>query len=141
MIKSSFFFLLCFTFYFFLLPQPCEAARQRARKPRDTSAPLVSRGVRAYVRFRPDRRALLISFSNFGELESGRYELIYEANGVAQGAGGSIILGDTDSKTLVFGTESSGVFNYHNNITNARLSIVSVLKDGTTVLKPFRIRI
>jgi len=123
---------------------PIQAARQRVRKTRKVSTGTtsrVSRGVKAYVRFRPDRQALLIDFSGFDNLNSGRYELVYTADGIPQGAGGSIILGDTGTKTLLFGTCSGGVCHYHRHITNARLSIVSELKDGTTVLKPYRIQL
>lgn len=135
--------LLVFLILFFLslfFPSPAYAARQRTRKPRKKGV-YVSRGVRASVRFRVDRLGLLINFSNFDNLASGRYELVYEANGIPQGAGGSIILGDTSTKELLFGTCSGGVCHFHQNITNARLSITSVLKDDTTVLKPYRIRV
>jgi len=123
-----------------LIPSPVFAARKRIRK-RKKQTVYVSRGVHSRVRFRPDRLGLLINFSNFDNLASGRYELIYESNGITQGAGGSIILGDVGTKELLFGTCSGGVCRFHENITNARLSIVSVLKDGTTVLKPYRIKV
>lgn len=138
-IKKLIFLFFVFGFLFLLTTQ-VKALVKRVRKPR-TGSVVVSRGVNAYVRFRPDRLALLIDFSNFDNLESGSYQLIYETNGVQQGAGGSIILGDTSTKTLLFGTCSANVCTYHSNITNARLSITSVLKDGTTVLKPYRIRV
>ena len=133
-------FLLLSAFIYFYLPSPIYAARKRARKPKPKTV-YVSRGVKSSVRFRPDRLGLFLTFSNFDNLTSGRYELIYESNGITQGAGGSIIIGDTGTKELIFGTASGGVFNYHTNLTNARLSIVSVLKDGTTVLKPYRIKV
>jgi hypothetical protein len=125
----------------FLLTAPTlvSAAKKRVRK---TTAPSYTpRGVQSQVRFRPDRLGILINFSNFDNLESGSYELVYEANGVAQAAGGSIILGDTSTKELLFATCSGGVCNFHENITNARLSITSKLKDGTTVLKPYRLKV
>jgi len=122
------------------LPSSCYAARKRIRKPKKPTV-YVSQGVHSRVRFRPDRLGLLINFSDFANLSSGRYELIYESNGITQGAGGTIILDDTNTKEILFGTCSGGVCNFHENITNARLSIISVLKDGTTVLKPYRIRV
>jgi hypothetical protein len=140
MMKFKLLFLLSSTLIYFSLPASVFAARQRSRKPSEPTV-YVSRGVSSRVRFRPDRLGLVINFSNFDNLASGRYELIYESNGVTQAAGGSIILGDTTSKELLFGTCSGGVCRWHENITNARLSIVSVLKDGTTVLKPYRIRV
>jgi len=137
----KYFFLITAIFFFigFWLLSPVLAARKRTRKVQKST--YVPQGVRAYVRFRADRRGLLINFSDFSNLESGRYELIYESNGVTQGAGGTIILGDTDTKQLLFGTCSGNVCNFHPNITNARLSIYSNLKNGTTVLKPYRLKV
>lgn len=134
-------FLILLFIFFLFSPNPVYAARKRVRKPKKNTGTYVSQGVLSRVRFRPGRLGLVISFSNFSNLSSGRYELIYESNGVTQGAGGSILLGDTSPKEVLFGTCSGGVCNFHNNVTNARLSIISVLKDGTTVLKPYRIRV
>ena len=128
--------------FFFFGAKPTLAARQRVRKPRQApAAGYAPRGVGVSVSFRADRRALLITFSNFGNVESGTYQLVYTANGIQQGAGGSIMMGDSGTKTLLFGTCSGGVCTYHNNIVNARLSIYSKLKNGQTALKPFRIRV
>lgn len=139
LMKLKFSFLILLLAIVFFLISPCYARRKRVRKPRKRKA-YVSRGVHAQVRFRPDKLGLLINFSHFDNLASGRYELVYETNGIPQGVGGSIILGDTSTKELLFGTCSGNVCNFHKNITNARLSIISVLKNGTTILKPYRIR-
>ena len=129
---------------FLVLPvRSAYALRKRERKSPSSGqqTAYVSRGVGVRVRLRPDRLGLQMNFSNFENLESGTYELVYETNGVTQGAGGTIILGDTSTKELLFATCSHGVCRFHENITNARLSITSRLKNGQTVLKPFRIRI
>ncbi len=144
--KLKIFLLIFISLCFLSLLQPdkVEAARTRTRKSKQSSAPVQSysyQGVRVSVRFRPDRLGILLNFSNFDNLESGSYEIIYNANGIPQGAGGSIILGDTDTKELLFATCSGGVCNFHENITNARLSIISRLKNGQTVLKPFILRV
>jgi len=139
--------LILLTFFVCLVwvgfqPNPVLAARQRARKPNvGGSAAYAARGVGVSVRFRPDRLGLVLSFFNFDNIESGTYELVYNSNGVTQGAGGMIILGDTSAKELLFATCSHGVCRFHEGITDARLSIVSKLKGGQTVLKPFRIRV
>lgn len=136
---------LVFAFLFlFLFPSPGYCLRTRVRKPKKASGSRVSRtsrGVHAQVRFRPDRQGLLIDFSNFANLESVSYELVYNAGGLSQGVGGIVTIDDTGTKNLFFGTCSSGVCTPHRNITNARLSIRSVLKDGTVILKPFRIKV
>lgn len=125
-----------------VLPSPVHAARTRVRKARDTGpAVYVSQGVGVSVRFRPDRLGIQMNFSNFDTIESGSYSLVYDSNGVTQQAGGSIIIGDTDTKELLFATCSHGVCRFHENITNARLSVTSTLKNGQSVLKPFRLRV
>ena len=126
-----------------VFPASAQAARTRARKVRDTGSQvaLVSQGVGVSVRFRPDRLGIQLNFSNFDAIESGSYSLIYDANGVTQQAGGSIMIGDTDTKELLFATCSHAVCTFHENITNARLSITSRLKNGQSVLKPFRLRV
>lgn len=126
-----------------LLTAKTQALRKRVRKPRGggSSGGVVSRGVTSQVRLRTDRQALLVNFSNFGNVQSVSYELVYDANGVGQGVAGDIPLGDTDTKTLLFGTCSAGVCTYHQNINNMRLSIISILNSGVRVLKPYRIRV
>lgn len=116
------------------------AAKKRSRKVSQVFS-YVPKGVQSRVKFRADRLGVLINFSNFDNLESGSYELVYDSNGVTQAAGGSIILGDTSTKEILFATCSGGVCHFHDNITNARLSITSRLKDGSTVLKPYRLKV
>lgn len=131
--------------FFALTASPVLAARKRNPKVRQKAPSAItysaSQGVSSKVRFRPDHRALLITFSGFNNIQSGSYELTYTADGVPQGAGGSIILGDTSTKTLLFGTCSGGVCKYHSNITNAKLKITSITKTGQKIIKPYRIRV
>lgn len=132
----------CLFLFVFVLPGYCLRPRVRkSKKSSGSKTSYASRGIKALVRFRPDRKGLLIDFSNFTNIESISYELIYEANGLSQGVGGVAAIGDSETKNLYFGTCSSGVCTPHRNITNARLSIKSVLKDGTVILKPFRIKV
>lgn len=134
-------FLLLSTFLYLNLSNPVLAAKKRVRKPKIAIKSSVSKGVKTSVRLRPDHLGLLMNFSSFDNLKSGRYELIYTGNGIQQGAGGSIILGDSDTKEILFASCSKNVCTWHENIQNMRLSIVSSLKDGTTVLKPYRIKV
>ena len=139
-------FILILTIIFLALTaSPTLAARKRTPKVLQKTPSAItysaSQGVSSKVRFRPDRQALLITFSGFNNIQSGSYELTYTANGVPQGAGGSIILDDTSTKTLLFGTCSGGVCKYHSNITNAKLIITSITKSGQKIVKPYRIRV
>ena len=124
----------------FLLSSPCQAARKRTRKPKAQTA-YVSRGVKCKVGLRSDHLGLLISCYDFTDVASVRYNLVYQSNQVTRGAGGTTQIGDTSAKQLLFGTCSGAVCTFHENISNARLSIVSTLSNGTTVLKPYRIKV
>ena len=137
-------FLLLFFFLFFLIESPAGAAKKRVAKTvvaKTTGTVSASQGIKAWVRLRADRQALLIDFTGFNNIKSGSYELTYTANGIPQGAGGTIILGDTTTKTLLFGTCSSGVCTYHRNISSARLRLTSVLTSGLKVIKNYRIKV
>lgn len=112
------------------------ARRKTARKTRFYGGALSS------VKLRADRRALLVNLSNMGNLVAVSYELTYLANGVSQGVVGSIdpALEPAAFRELLFGTCSAGVCTYHTNISNMRLKIISKLKSGLTIIKPYRIR-
>jgi len=94
------------------------------------------------VKFRGDRRAVILSLSNLGTAKSVSYELQYETNGLTQGAGGSVaISGNTESREILFGSCSSGVCNYDKNIKNAKLTVTTILKSGKKIVKPFRLKV
>lgn len=139
--NNRLFFIILMAVLF--LPTPAIAAKKRvaAKAVSRGTTVSVTNGVKSSVRLQPDHLALLINFSGFDNIQSGSYELVYTANGIGQGAGGSVLLGDTSTKTLLFGTCSKGVCTYHKNITNARLTISSNLKNGQKVIKTYRIKV
>ena len=125
-----------------VITDPVLAAKVRTRKAKSGGAVTYTpKGVGVSVKLRPDHLGLNITFSNFDNIESGTYQLVYNSEGVQQGAGGSVIIGDSSTKEILFATCSKGACRFHENITNMRLSVVSTLKNGQTVLKPFRIRV
>lgn len=99
-----------------------------------------TRGVKASVSFRPDRRGLLINFSGFGNITSVTYTLTYAADGISQGAMGTVTPATAgEQREVLFGTCSHGVCRYHSNIKNARLVIDSKLSSGQIIRKPYKI--
>jgi hypothetical protein len=141
-LKLFFSFLLLSTFIYFYLLSPVHAARQRFRK--QNAGPAVastSRGAKCTVRFRPDRLGLKFTCVTPDDFQSGNYELIYDANGVTQAAGGTILPNNPQTYEVLFGSCSGAVCTFHENIQNARLSIKSTLKNGTRILKPYRLNI
>lgn len=142
--RKLFIFGLIFSFFVF---SPTSVLAVKTRPPRGSSRGALvtrayTRGVRAQVRFRPDRRGLLINFSGFGNIVSITYTLTYTANGIPQGAGGTATPATAgDQREVLFGTCSGGVCRYHTNITNARLVIDSKLSSGLIIRKPYRIKV
>jgi len=129
-----------------LFPSKVEAAKKRLRRRRKRAG--VSRtysrtrGVKTTVRFRPDRRGLILRFIDFGQAVSVTYTLTYQANGIPQGATGKATPATAGQpRELLFGTCSGGVCRYHQNITQARLVIDSRLSSGLIIRKPYRIKI
>jgi hypothetical protein len=81
-------------------------------------------------------------FQNLSGVSKIKYELSYDAKGIAQGAMGSITPGSSsDSRNLYFGTCSKGVCTPHSNITGATLSVQMQLKSGGSYTKLYRIKI
>ena len=101
------------------------------------------RSLRDKVKFRADRRAIIVSFEGLNEVASVSYSLTYRTRGTDQGAGGIIDSksGGTATRELVFGTASNGIFRYDTDISNARLTITTTLKNGLKVVKPFKLKV
>lgn len=101
-----------------------------------------SAGIPASVRYRPDRQGILLSFLNFNGIDSVSYSFTYITNGITQGAGGTITAENnpTSQRELLFGTCSSGVCRYHQNLTSARLTLTAKYTNGRTATKVYRIK-
>lgn len=95
------------------------------------------------VKLRLDRQALLVYFSNLNKARSVSYTLSYQTNGREEGVAGSIdpLSGNSASRSLDFGTCSSGVCRYHANITNMKLEVTIELVSGKKLLRRFRVKV
>lgn len=123
------------------MPTKVEAAKKFI--PKKTSVKrVVSGSIPANVRYRPDRLALLLSFTNFSGIESVSYSFTYDTNGLPQGAGGTITAANnpTTVRELLFGTCSTSVCTYHHNLANARLTLTAKLTNGRTMTKGYRVK-
>lgn len=142
--KKFFIFSLIIFLLMILFSGSALAAKMRLQRGgKETSVRRTyTRGVKASVRFKPDRRGLLINFSGFGNAVSATYTLTYTANGIPQGATGTAIPATAgEQRELLFGTCSAGVCRYHSNIKNAHLVIESKLNSGLIIRKPYRIKV
>lgn len=94
------------------------------------------------AKLRTDRRAVFVTFLNLGNVKQVAYSLTYNANGIDQGAGGTIIQSGQPSiqRELLFATCSKGVCTYHYNITGMTLSVVTTTKFGIKSTKTYRIK-
>ena len=104
-----------------------------------------SRAVVSYSSARLSRstNSIIVTFQNLTNAKRVQYELSYLANGIAQGAMGTITTTGlvSDSRDLYFGTCSHGVCTPHYNITNAILLVTTQLTSGGTNTKRYRIKI
>lgn len=87
--------------------------------------------------------SVILSLYNLNQVNKISYVLSYSANGIPQGAMGSIATsGQTsDSRDLYFGTCSKGVCTPHYNITNANLTVTVNLNSGGSFIKRYRMKI
>ncbi len=142
---SAFRIIILFSIFFFLSPASAFAAKQRVWSTQATTKKTVSTATKPTfsVKFRSDRRAINIYFSNLNTASSTAYELTYNGNGIDQGVVGSTYANEGSSATrlLLFGTCSKVVCTYHKNIQSAQLKITSKLNSGKTYIKTYRIKI
>lgn len=94
------------------------------------------------VKFRSDRKALVLSASSANTASVISYELTYDSNGVAQGVVGAIRpTASTAKAELYFGTCSAGVCRPHTNLSNMKLSVISTLNSGQKIKRSFKVKI
>lgn len=94
------------------------------------------------VKFRPDRNGILLSFANFNGINNVSYSFTYNANGIPQGAGGTISANNnpTSTRELLFGTCSTSVCTYHHNLSDAKLILRAQYSSGRVITKTYRIK-
>lgn len=121
-----------------LIPiQTISAAKKRIRvvAPRGTSY--------SSARLSRATNSIVVTFLNLSKVTKISYELNYTANGIEQGALGSLTPSGqgTDSRDIYFGTCSKGVCTPHYNIKNATLTVTTTFASGGTNIKLYRIKI
>ncbi len=87
--------------------------------------------------------SVIATFLNLDKTKRVEYVLSYTANGLGQGAMGTLTPSgqSTDSRDLYFGTCSKGICTPHYNIRNATLTITTTLTTGATFVKRYRLKI
>lgn len=100
-------------------------------------------GPYASARLRGDRLALVLTVGNLQKATNAVYTFMYQTAGVDQGVSGSLdsSSGNTVTRELLFGTCSSGVCRYHENLTNMKLEVNFELPNGKHLIKRFKVRI
>lgn len=122
-----------------LLPR---AVPQKSQSTSSVSTTSLNRVV-IQVKFRPDRLGIIATFTNLSVASSVSYTLTYNSRGTTQGAGGSIALPASEPivRELLFGTCSHGVCRFDTGITNAQLVVTTTLKNGSRVVKTFKLKV
>lgn len=115
-----------------------------AAKPRVRKVGVPPSGI-AYSRARLSRatNSVVLTFLNLDKVKSVTYTLSYVANGIPQGAVGTLAVSGqtTDSRDLYFGTCSHGVCTPHYNLRNVTVLVTTTLPSGATHTKRYRIRV
>lgn len=136
-------FLVLVALTLFFLANPGTAGAKKVLPTRKSSK-TTSGSVTTSVKFRGDRRAIIVYFSGIPSARSIDYILSYNSRGTTQGAGGSInpaTTANSTSRELLFGTCSHGVCRYDSGITNARLIITISLNSGKKIIRTYRLRV
>ncbi len=125
-----------------MAPSNAHAARLLPRFAPKTVGGAKPHGVTVSVRFRSDRKAIVVSFSNLKDAAAVSYSLSYFSREIEQGEDGivKVDLG-TFKKELIFGTCSSGACRYDTSLSDARFTVTSMLKNGIKVVKTFRLKV
>lgn len=123
----------------FLLPPltPLHALKKRIRAPKVAGISYSS------ARLSRSTNSIVVTLSHLDKTKRVEYVLSYAANGIQQGAMGTLVpMGQlTDSRDLYFGTCSHGVCTPHYNIRNATFTVTTTLTTGATYIKRYRLRI
>lgn len=126
----------------FILPTAVQAKRKLPALKSASAVKSTSSNVTVKVKFRSDRKGVVLNLGNLSAASGVSYDLIYDTRGTTQNAGGAVkISGDTNTAEVIFGTCSAGVCRYDSGITNAKLTVTTTLKNGRKVIKPFRLKV
>ncbi|KKS98187.1 MAG: hypothetical protein UV73_C0003G0129 [Candidatus Gottesmanbacteria bacterium GW2011_GWA2_43_14] len=131
-----------FPIIFLILPSSVSAAKKFVPKSAPSRKTTGTALIPASVKYRSDKRALFLQFTNINNIDSASYSLTYTASGKNEGVGGTISAANDPFKTreLLFGTCSTSVCTYHTGIKNAVLTITARLKNGRQAVKNYRIK-
>lgn len=140
---TKFIFTLVIVLTVFLsLPATVQAKRKLPVLKSASTAKSTSSGVTVKVKFRPDRKGVILNFGNLTAASGVSYDLVYDTRGTTQNAGGAVKISSATANTeVIFGTCSSGVCRYDTGISNAKLQVFITLKNGRKIVKPFRLKV
>lgn len=120
---------------FLLSPTHVFAAKKRVFAPRATSSLTYSS-----AKLSRSTNSIIVTFKNLTRVKRVEYALSYSANGVSQGVMGSFVPGGSSIRDLYFGTCSHGVCTPHYGITNATLTVTTMLTNGARHTKRYIIK-
>ena len=124
------------------LPTPVQAKRKLPSQKTVSAAKSTSANVTVKVKFKSDRKGVILNFGNLTAATGVSYDLIYDTRGTTQNAGGAVKISSTTANTeVIFGTCSAGVCRYDSGISNAKLQVFITLKNGLKIVKPFRLKV
>lgn len=143
--KKVFLALILSFFFFALLPSSAYAKRILPRAVKSSgggSSSVGSGGPGVGVKFRGDRLAIDVNFSNLSQASSVSYLFSYNTRGTTQGAQGSVNPSENNtSREIIFGTCSHGVCRYDYGISGAKFVVTLKLNNGRKIIKTFNLKV
>ena len=129
---------------FFSLAGEAHAKKLLPRaSPKAGAKKVSSKGITTKVKFRGDRRAIVVTFTNLSIASSVSYTLTYDSKGITQSAGGTIALPTSEpvAREIPFGTCSAGICRYDTGVKNAKFSVTTTQVKGKKIVKTFRLKV
>lgn len=129
------FFLLSFIFLPLIFAGVSYAGKTPGPKPNSSIIKVASTLAK-------NKRAVTTSFQNLSTVKKVTYILMYEGNGIGQGAEGSFAPGKkkTITRTFTLGTCSNKVCRYHKNVKNLQLEVKTQYKNGRSSKQTYKIK-
>lgn len=124
--------------------RPVEAKRVLPRWSKTTKITTTSGGrPTVSVKFIPSRLGVNLTVNNAGAASSVSYSLTYFSREIEQGADGAVKLdGNTAIKQLIFGScSTNNNCRYDSDVTDAKLTVTTVLKSGKRLIKSFKLKV
>ncbi len=134
-------FLIFLMVFLFFGTTPVLAAKKRVWGKTIVTTTSRNSSFSVSAKFSGWKQYLNVSFRGVASTKDVSYQLVYESNGVDQGAGGRVSPSEGNvTKILFLGSCSYRVCTASKNVSNVRLIITYITNSGQTVVKNYKVK-